>query len=273
MLLDSEDVCGNCFNFHAYTEGGTITGLQFQQNIVKNGRFLIGGYNVPADREVVEGNYFYDSLVQFGYRRPTQVTFQNNYLSRAQLITEYFWGEGETVYTQQAPNVYTNNQFLLPIDGVHVKFRTSAYLSTGRCEGCPRVQGTDTFNNNSYSTPFRGMFYADNRNLGTIGFSSWKSATSSAGNSFDTASSEVATPSGSKIVILNNEYEVGRGTLAVSTTAALPWCGWISRRWCRPGAVSGSSAPVRSGAHPLSPGRIRDRSTSRREGRSSRLLW
>lgn len=215
MLLDSTDVCANCFNFHAYTETGYVTGMNLQNNIIKHGRFLIGGYNVPADNEVVKNNYFYDSQVQFGYRRPTQVSFQDNYVVRATLDTQWFWGDGEVQYTEAAPNVFSNNQFLLPPNGVHVLFRTSAYLSTGRCEGCPPIRQTDTFNNNSYSTPFRGTFYANNQNLGTLGFSSWKSACASAGNAFDSASAEVSTPSGSKVVILNNEYESGRAHLAI----------------------------------------------------------
>jgi hypothetical protein len=220
LILDAADVCGGCFNFHAYTEGGFIKGFHLEGNVVSNGRFLIGGYNQPADNEVLIGNFFYDSQAQFGYARPTQVEFRSNFLARTTLDIQWYWGDGETVYTQPAPNVFTNNQIILPA-GPHIRFRTSAYLSSGRCEGCPRIRSVDVFNNNSYSTPFSATFFANNSSLGTVDFNTWKSATSSAGRAFDANSTVVAVPSGAKVVLLPNDYEPGRGHLAIFNWSGL----------------------------------------------------
>jgi hypothetical protein len=215
IMLDSASVCSNCFNFHAYTQNGLITGFDMERNVISNGRFLIGGYGIPADREVVRKNYFFNSNAMFGWRRPTQVEFTNNYLARTALNTDYFWGAGEIQYVQTAPNVFTNNEILLPPTNLHVHFRTSAYLSTGRCEGCPAIQTGDTFNNNKYSTPFKGYFYANNTQLNDINFSQWKSATAAAGKAFDVNSSEVAAPTATKAVLVPNDYESTRGNLII----------------------------------------------------------
>lgn len=214
VLLDSADVDPQSFNFHAYTENGLITGFHLQGNIIKNGRFLIGGFNAPADREVVIGNYFYDSTVQFGYRRPTQVEFHNNLVARGGLDILWFWGAGETQYAQTAPNVFTGNEILLPRDN-HLQFRTSAYLAGGRCEGCPPIQASDVVDDNVYSAPFKGTFFANNDDRGTVRFGQWKAAASAAGNAFDANSTLMDAVSGSKIVLLRNEYEPSRGHLVV----------------------------------------------------------
>jgi hypothetical protein len=216
ILLDSASVCSNCFNFHAYTLNGIITGLHLERNIISNGRFLIGGYGIPADREVVKQNYFYKSNVEFGWRRPTQVEFTNNYLGLTGLSTDYFWGVGETKYIQTAPNVFTGNQILLPPTDLHIHFRTSAYTNpTTRCDGCPKIQSTDTFDNNKYSTPFKAYFYANNTQLNDINFSQWKSATAAAGKAFDASSTEVSAPTATRADWARNAYESNRANLYV----------------------------------------------------------
>jgi hypothetical protein len=218
MLLDQGDSSscpvGNCFNFHAYTEGGVITGLDVEKNISRNGRFLIGGFNLPADNEVVIENYFYQSGPQFGYRRPTQVECRSNYVARGTIDTQWFWGAGETVFTQTKPNMFTGNEVYAPPDN-HINFRTSAYLSTGRCEGCPAIQPTDVFDHNTYSAPFQAYFFANNNSLGNVNFAAWKSATASAGNAFDVNSVEVPVPTATEYVLLANEYEPGRAHLVI----------------------------------------------------------
>ena len=186
VFLDAASVCSGCFNVNGYaTLTGVITGIHLEKNIISNGRLLIGGYNLPADNEVVVGNYLYNSQAQFGYARPSQVQFKDNYLARSYLMAQFFWGMGETLYTQTSANVFTGNEILLPPDNMHVNFRTSAYLSTGRCEGCPPIHPTDIFNDNKYSTPFRATFQANNSPLTTLGFTAWKNASVNAGNSFD----------------------------------------------------------------------------------------
>lgn len=209
ILMDSADVCSDCFNVHGYTKEGQVSGLFLENNTIKNGRFLIGGYGMPADREIVRKNNFYKCQVQFGYKRPFQVDFEDNYLARSTLSIGFFWGDGETQFSQTAPNIFTGNQIILPSQ-LHIAFATSAYLSTGRCEGCPMIRKNDVFNRNQYSEPFRARFFAGGKNLGPVGFDEWKRATASAGNAFDTDSSVIPVPTESKVVIIPNAYDPAR---------------------------------------------------------------
>jgi hypothetical protein len=204
----------NSFNFHAYTEGGLITGMHCEKNIIKDGRFLIGGYNLPADNEVVKDNYFYQATPTFGYRRPTQVEFQDNYIARGSIVAPWFWGAGETTYPQNAPNVFVGNEVHLPATD-HVAFRTSAFWESGRVEGIPAIQPTDVWDYNTYSPAFQASFYADSNNLSAANFSAWRSASSAAGNPFDAHSLVVAAPTANKVVVLPNEYEEHRAHLAI----------------------------------------------------------
>jgi hypothetical protein len=214
MFMDSAKVCEDCFNFHAYTTNNHITGFHVEKNFVANGKFIIGGYGDPTDRHVVQNNYYYSSRVSFGFARPAQTIFKDNYLGKTGLIALWFWGQGETIFTQTAPNEFTGNSFINPTTN-HVQFRTSAYLNTGKCQGCPPIQAQDLWNDNVYTKPFRGYFQADNTRLSGINFSTWKSATANAGNAFDTNSIEEPPPTVPKIVLIPNEYELGRGHLAI----------------------------------------------------------
>jgi hypothetical protein len=215
MFLDSRDATDGAYNVHAYTESSLITGLWFEQNVSKNGVFLIGGFNLPAQHEVVKQNYFYRSPVQFGYRRPTQVRFQYNYLGRSELVTQYFWGAGESLYKQSAPNIYSNNEIYLPPAAPHIDFSTSAFLGPERCDGCAKIRPVDIFDQNTYSAPFKARFYADNRNLGVLGMEGWRNATAAAGKRFDGNSKIVRPPRETKAVILKNDYEPTRANLVV----------------------------------------------------------
>jgi hypothetical protein len=217
-VLDSASVGPNRFNIHAYGEcdtcGPILTGFWMERNIVRHGPILIGGFNEPVSDTVFQENYLYQTELQLGYRRPTQVEVRNNYIARGGIDTEWFWGEGETIYPERKPNVYTGNSIFLP-SGPHVAFRSSANLASGRCEGCPRIRASDVFGSNVYSAPFSATFYANNRSLGSLGFSAWTNATATAGCAFDVNSSVISYPSGTKIVMRPNEYEPGRAHLAI----------------------------------------------------------
>lgn len=215
MFLDAGSPgCGNCFHVHGYTLNNFVTGFNLRNNIVKTGRFLIGGFNAPAEREVVTENYFYESTVQFGYRRPTQVRFTGNYLGRSGLDIRWFWGSGEVQYKQSAPNVFLNNQIHRP-PGLHIRFGTSAYLPAGRCEGCPRIRPVDVFDRNVYSNPFKASFSANNIFQGQLNLTAWRNATAAAGKRFDSHSVTVRPPSTPKIAILPNQYEPRRAHLVI----------------------------------------------------------
>jgi hypothetical protein len=212
MVLDSWDATQSTYNFHAYAQGSFYSGYHVEKNIFRRGKFLIGGTNLPADHEVVNSNYFYDAPVLFGWSIPTQVTFTNNYVGKGFLDTRYFWGLGESKFTIPGPSVYTGNSIMKP-SGNHIQFRTAAYLPN-LCLGCPKIRSGDSFNSNTYSSPFNATFHADNYNAGTVSFTTWKSLTQGAGNPFD-ASSTVVQSVSDKVVVLKNEYESGRGNLAI----------------------------------------------------------
>jgi hypothetical protein len=212
MLLDAWDATGNSYNFHAYSTNGRVTGFHAEKNIISRGKFLIGGMNLPADNEIVRQNYFWNGTINFGYDRPAQVKFENNYVGRSTLLTRFFWGKGETQYPQTAQSLYTGNEFHKP-SGNHFEFRTSAWIP-GLCNGCPEIRSGDSWNNNSYSSPFAATFFADNNNQGNVTFSEWKTFTSQAGVAFDTSSS-VVTSSPNKVAVIKNDYESGRGHIAI----------------------------------------------------------
>jgi hypothetical protein len=213
-VIMNNDANSSSNNFTAYTQEGVITGFHVEKNVFANRRFLIGGFNRPADQEVVIQNYFYQATCQFGYRRPTQAEFRDNYLARSTLSIEWFWGEGETLFTQVAPNVFTGNVILSPPQH-HIKFRTSAYLEEGRREGYPAIQATDIFDDNVYSSSFRANFHANDTELNDIGLSRWRTATAEAGNAFDTNSTMLTDSRATKVVLLPNEYESGRAHLVI----------------------------------------------------------
>jgi hypothetical protein len=214
MFLDAWDATSSTYNVHAYTTGGAITGFDFENNILRKGRFLIGGVNLPSDQSTVQNNYYYNAPVVFGWQRPSQVQFLNNYLGRSMLTVLWFWGAGEVQYPQPQNNIFAGNTMLFP-SGPHVDFRTSAYLPGGRCEGCPAIRPSDQFNNNTYSAPFVANFFANNNDQGDVNLTTWRNISAAAGKGFDANSTEVSGTPANKIVVLPNEYETGRGHVAI----------------------------------------------------------
>jgi hypothetical protein len=212
MLLDAWDATPNTYNFHAYSTNGRVSGFHAEKNIISRGKFLIGGMNLPADNEIVKQNYFWNGTINFGWERPAQVKFENNYVGRSTLLTRFFWGKGETQYPQTAPSLYTGNEFHKP-SGDHFEYRTSAWIP-GLCNGCPEIRSGDSWNNNSYSSPFAATFFADNNNQGSVSFSEWQTFTAQAGVGFDTSSSVVSS-SPNKVAVIKNDYESGRGHIAI----------------------------------------------------------
>jgi hypothetical protein len=212
MFLDAWDATGNTYNFHAYSTNGRVNGFHIEKNIVSRGKFLIGGVTYPADNEIVRQNYLWNGTLDFGYQRPAQVKFENNYVGRSTLYSRFFWGKGEQQYPQTAQSYFTGNEFHKP-SGNHFEFRTSAWIPS-LCNGCPEIRSGDLWNNNTYSSPFAATFFADNNQQGQVSFSEWKTFTSQAGVAFDT-SSTVASSSPNKVAVIKNEYESGRGHIAI----------------------------------------------------------
>jgi hypothetical protein len=216
MFLDNQNICDGCFNFHGYGTNAPVTGFHIERNMFRNGKFLVGGYGVPADKEVIKQNYFYNGRINIGWRRPTQVQFLNNYLGRIDFHNEYFWGVGEKVYTQSGPNVYTGNEIYNQIER-SVWIQTSIYTAVNvRCDGCTKLQTTDTFDNNKYSTPFTGWLRANNTFQSYLkGLPAWRSATAAVGKTLDANSVEVPPPTTAKIILLKNDYDPNRANLII----------------------------------------------------------
>ena len=205
-------------NFHGYATckdcPPLLTGFYVTQNVFANRPFLIGGYNVPAQQHIVNDNYFYQANAAFGFRRPVQTEFRRNYIGRGFLDLRWLWGTGETIYQQVSPNIFTDNKIILPSD-YHNMVRTSAYMSDGRCEGCPKIQETDQFDQNTYSAPFKGWLFAADMKFEALNLSEWKQRTAEAGNSFDSHSKEIPAPTQEKIVLLPNDYDSNRAHLLI----------------------------------------------------------
>ncbi|MEB2314310.1 MAG: hypothetical protein OZ921_21545 [Sorangiineae bacterium] len=234
ISFNADAIRGNAagpYEFHAYGEGGSISGLWLEKNVFFNtnggGEMLIGARNkTPNSNEVLRGNYFYKSSAHLGFARPVSFEFTGNYIARTFLQSEYFWGTGETRFSEQPLSVVEDNEIVLPEDGRHISFRTSAYRAgpfgdcsdpTCRDDGGPRIRAGERWDRNRYSTPFRAGFYAGGTDRFTQNndFDTWKSLTAAAGAAFDANSEVVPAPSGQKVVLIPNEYEPGRAHLII----------------------------------------------------------
>lgn len=167
-------------------------------------------------------------MAHFNYKRPSQVVVTNNYLYRSPIIHDYYWGAGEKRHSEPPKNIYRGNEIYAP-PFFHLRFRTAAYIdqSVSGCSsdtclslGTQPIRADDEWDNNTYSTPFKGLFHADNVDRFNdqprfITLPEWQSLTASAGNAFDKNAKEVPMPTGQKVVLLGNAYEKGRAHLLV----------------------------------------------------------
>lgn len=220
VFLDTvTDVGGPGFNFHAYTQGGQLTGFHLEKNVSRDGHFLIGGKNEASVHIRVIENYFYKSAVQLGYRRPIQAEFRNNYLGRSALQARQFYGKNAGTGVKPSedkpgPNVYTGNTIVFP-EGLHVMCLTAGYVSGNRQEGTTLLDPADAWDGNAYSAPFRGMLRAGGKDVQAGDLAAWRAATHNAGKAFDARSQEIAGTPPNKAVLIPNDYESGRGHLIV----------------------------------------------------------
>lgn len=136
-------------------------------------------------------------------------------------MVERFWGDGETLYSQTAPNVFTDNELHGAMRAVSLV--TSAYVGAGACGcttppcqalGCPRLQSTDVWDRNTYSG-FVATLHAGDTQHASIDFAAWKAATAAAGHPFDTSSTEIPPPTGTWVRLIKNAYAPGRARLVI----------------------------------------------------------
>lgn len=216
MFLDGRPF-NPSYNFHGYTEGGHISGFYLVGNIMENGRFLIGGYNEPHHNNILERNYFFNMpQVQFGYRRPIQVEFRDNYLGRSTLSIPYMWGipgEGREGVTKPKPSIYTGNTIINP-PGAHVDIISFSYLPDVDNRGGSKLDPDDVFDENIYSANFQGNLNSAG-NRGGYGLDGWRDASEAAGNRFDENAEEIPAPEEPFVAVTVNEYEPGRGHMVI----------------------------------------------------------
>ena len=206
------------FNFHGYTEGGFNSGMHVERNVFANGALLIGSASreEPDHHHIVKQNYFYQSDARLGYKRPIQFKFQNNYLGRSSLKTEWLWGAGESTFAPllAESSEITGNSIVFPL-------KYHWYLGTavsGQPQGATRFRAGDVSDNNRFIKSSRllntlnvgGLFYA---NVG--GLIDWRDYTlTSGGMVLDAHSTEAATEP-TKQFYIQNEYAPARGFLVV----------------------------------------------------------
>lgn len=220
------------YEFHAYAEGGQLSGFRLVGNIFANttidgtsvkGAVLLGGKNQTANKNIVlDSNYFYNSDLTMGYFRPIQSRVINNYVVDAQFIYEKFWGAGEEKFTDPPPIHVTGNTFIwYRTENAHVRLHTSAYKNIdgefNRVDRVTPLRTKDIWNFNTYSPDFMGELVAGgvdlNRDIRSL--ADWRYYTGKAGNSFDTGSGVRALPSAPEVVVIPNKYEKGRAFIVV----------------------------------------------------------
>lgn len=215
------------FEFHAYAEGGDVSGFYLRGNVFSSstldgitghGRVLVGGRNPTANERIAFlGNFFYNARLQLGYRRPVQAVVRNNYLVDSHFEYGYFWGGGERRFPGRAPIVVSGNEFhMRDPEAKHAFVRTSAYLGEERSDGLPRLAAMDEWDANTYSPRFFGVMTAgDEQERWVRGLGAWRSASAERGNRFDATSREAPFPTEPRVVLIPNDYEEGRGLLVV----------------------------------------------------------
>jgi hypothetical protein len=174
--------------------------------------------------------------VQFGWSRPVQVTFRDNYLACSFLDYWMYWTYGPADFggmVKPLPNVVTGNTIVLPPKTLHaatvdanmnpdavqaaglgVLVRTSYQGDAPTNLGEQSLDAADTFDNNLYLGIFRGLLYAGGK-LGEYDLPGWRKATAAAGKEFDAGSKQAPMPTVPAVFVFANEYEPGRANVAV----------------------------------------------------------
>ena len=197
---------------HIYTEEGSIKGYKTEGNVFFNSglpgaglpgspgleqHIIVGGTKNPADRIVVNNNYFYNSPnitskagVEFGYSYSVEnqnLEFTNNYMVDGSFYSKTNWNSvkatGNSIISK------TISMALIAFDDYkNIK--------------------TLNFNNNKY---YKGTFYPVYPPSTSRSFDYWKSASGQDGAS-SYYSSE---PAETAYFIRKNQYEAGRANLII----------------------------------------------------------
>ena len=217
VSIDSNKVTSNCYNFHAYTEGGFISGMYLEKNIIAGGKFLIGGFNMPHHHEVINQNYFYDCNPLLGYRRSIQYEFTNNVIGRGMFDCRYHPGKGESDPNLAAPNKITGNKFnYFPFTTYQRLINVVSFI-TGGVQGAPGLRAIDIVNNNEYHGANMGAGINAAGSIAAVTtIEAWRAACAARGGAAWDKDSTFSTSAGpTEAFFIANEYDPTRGFLAV----------------------------------------------------------
>jgi hypothetical protein len=211
---------------HLYSENAKVTGFYLFRNVFRGSNFAILARS-PTFENVVRENYFHSTSIGIGgdatFYAPTQVEFVDNYVVDGDLKFQRFWGVSDgSGPSKPRPNVVKGNHIYRlesPYQSYVVYLNTAGYLS-GAMPDRVALQGTDLFDNNTFGSGFLGALHANGRSTSSLTLLDWRTATANAGNSFDRNSIVVPLPTQNKVVLLPNEYELGRAHLVVYKWAA-----------------------------------------------------
>lgn len=223
------------YEFHAYAEGGNISGFRLRGNVFANttviensvnGTMLIGGKNKTANEDIeIESNFYYNTDLAVGYKRPIQAIVKKNFIVDSQLIYEKFWGKGEAKFPEPAQIIVTDNKMYWYRKLVsHVRLHTSAYRPDSNSDtGFSRIdkilpfREKDIWDLNTYSPSFLGEMEAGNvfTNYLIKTIDDWRKYTKQAGNEFDKNGKVVPMPTNPVVFLTPNDYETGRGHVIV----------------------------------------------------------
>lgn len=206
----------NARTIHAYSESANkMEGMRFIKNITRNGQFLIGGQvnaTPPIDNSIDEHLAFKSDLV-LGYKRPEDTDVTSSIFLRSRYDSQWFWGEGEQVYTP-TPITVTGNKFFNPT-GTQVLITTSAY-TPNRVQCSPKLRTTDTFDNNEYYGGFKNALCANGVNDVVVQpLSFWHTKTTNAGKKLDANSTSSSSAPANGYKLIQNEWDPNKATLAV----------------------------------------------------------
>ncbi|MCI0394000.1 MAG: hypothetical protein L0332_03415 [Chloroflexi bacterium] len=220
IFLDHAELCGEkCYNFNAHTQGsGYVSGFYVFQNIFGNGRFAIGGANAhasPSDNHVVTNNYFFNAgKIQLGFRKPWQGQFIDNYVAGNSGVLLTIWGAGEENFSLPDVTVVQNNSF------VHSSNRhyLDLYAMTSTAPvGTAGLRSDDVIDENYYGEGMAVKYWVDDKTLSLRSLEEWQvqSGQDRGAAGFDLNSTVGPDPAENAVFLIPNEYEAGRGHLAI----------------------------------------------------------
>jgi hypothetical protein len=181
MFFDGRPYGGK-YNFHGYTQEGYVQGFQVIHNVFARGRFLLGSNKYNGHHGLVLENLMYDcEEARLGWSGPMQCEFRGNYLARTPFHWSGFWGGSGN---PPLPNIFTGNEIYVD-KGNHITDFTLVNAPGPK----------DVWNDNTYSRGYR-------KDSGLPG-------------NFEPSPKIVPMPAQPKVFAWPNEYEPGRGHLAI----------------------------------------------------------